>query len=85
MRVAPAGSCLRYDVTSAGVKKREAGGAPSMCQPGHMEQRAGTCTMLDPSSLLWLGDSSCHFHSGFVLFVWLVWFCLFVFGIWFCF
>ena len=67
VRVAPAGSCLRCDVTRAGVKKREAGGAPSRCQPGHMEQRAGTCTMLDPNSLLWLGGSSCHFHSGLVL------------------
>ena len=38
-----------------------------------MEQKAGTCTMLDPNSLLLLGASSCHFHSGFV---WLVGFVL---------
>ena len=49
-----------------------------MCQPGHMEQRAGACPMLDPNSLLLLGGSSCHFHSGLVLFVWFHFVCLFL-------
>lgn len=78
VKLAPAGSCLRCDAALRTGVKREAGDAPSMCQSGHMEQRAGACTMLDPNSLLLLGGSSCHFHSGLVLLVWFRFVCLFL-------